>query len=541
MLELGRPLHVYDLDKLAGGIDVRFGRKGERVKLLNDMTVDVDESVLCITDRSGVIGLGGIMGGDSTKADSATRNILIESAFFYPEAVAGRARRYNFASDASHRFERGVDFDNNVAGIERATRLILDICGGEPGPTVDTVAKLPERRPVRMRVARAHKIIGVPVPAAEMADIFGRLGLAHAREDSGEVFVVTPPSFRFDIEIEEDLVEEVARVHGFERIPARPPRAPVAMRPQREAHRSPHALRQRLADADYHEVINFGFVDPQWEADFAGEARPIRVLNPIASQLAVMRTTLFGSLVANVAYNLGRKLPRIRVFELGRVYLRDPAAKEGALDVAGVRQPMRVGAIAYGPALEEQWGVPARNADFYDVKADVEALLAPRVARYASAQHPALHPGRSARVLLDGAPIGWVGELHPRWQQKYGLPLPGALFELDLEALGRVELPRYREVSKFPPVIRDLAIVVDEGLPAAALLEEMGRFRPAGVQKIRLFDFYRGKGVERGKKSLAFRVVMQDTARTLTDAEADAAMAQLTKLLAAKFGAKLRT
>jgi phenylalanyl-tRNA synthetase beta chain len=540
MLELGRPLHVYDLDKLAGGIDVRFGRKGERLKLLNDMTVGVDETVLCITDRSGPIGLGGVMGGDTTKAELTTRNIFLESAFFYPDAVAGRARRYNFASDASHRFERGVDFDNNVTGIERATRLILDICGGEPGPTVDTVAKLPERKPVRMRVARAHKIIGVPVPAAEIADIFGRLGLAHARD--GEAFVVTPPSFRFDIEIEEDLVEEVARVHGFDRIPARPPRAPVAMRPQREAQRSRHALRQRLADADYHEAINFSFVDPQWEADFSGEANPIRVLNPIASQLAVMRSTLFGSLVANVAYNLARKAPRIRVFELGRVYLRDPSVKEGEEDVAGIRQPTRLGAIAYGPALEEQWGLPdKRPADFFDVKADMEALLAPRVAGYEAASHPALHPGRSARVTLKGTPIGWLGELHPRWQQKYGLPLPAALFELDVQALGQVDLPRYREVSKYPPVIRDRAMEFDESLPAAQILEEIERNRPPVVQEIRLFDFYRGKGVQSGKKSLAFRVVMQDTARTLTDAEADAAMAQLTELLSAKFGAKLRT
>jgi phenylalanyl-tRNA synthetase beta chain len=542
MLELGRPLHVYDLDKLAGGIDVRFGRKGERVKLLNDMTVDVDESVLCITDRSGPVGLGGIMGGDSTKADSATRNIFLESAFFYPDAVAGRARRYNFASDASHRFERGVDFENNVAGIERATRLILDICGGEPGPTVDTVAKLPDRHPVRMRVARAHKIIGVPVPAAEMADIFTRLGLAHVRDGAqGEAFVVTPPSFRFDIEIEEDLVEEVARVHGFDRIPAQPPRAPAVMRALPEAYRSPHVLRQRLADADYQEAINFGFVDPKWEADFAGEGNPIKVLNPIASHLAVMRTTLIGSLVANVAYNLGRKLPRIRIFEVGRVYLRDPSAKEGDQDVAGIRQPSRIGAVAYGPAFEEQWGIPVRNVDFYDLKADLEALLAPRSPDYEAAPHPALHPGRSARVTLEGAAIGWLGELHPRWQQKYGLPSPAALFELDLGALGKVDLPRYREISKYPPVVRDVAVVVDDSLPAGSLLKEMNRFCPPGVQEIRLFDFYRGKGVERGKKSLAFRVVMQDTARTLTDAEADAAMAQLTELLAAKFGAKLRT
>jgi phenylalanyl-tRNA synthetase beta chain len=480
------------------------------------------------------------MGGDSTKAELATRNIFLESAFFYPDVIAGRARRYNFTSDASHRFERGVDFDNNVAGIERATRLILDICGGEPGPTVDTVAKLPERKPVRMRVARAHKVLGVPVPAAEIADIFSRLGLAHTRE--GDAFVVTPPSFRFDIEIEEDLIEEVARVHGFDRIPARPPRAPVAMRPQREAHRSRHALRRRLADADYREAINFSFVDPQWETDFAAETNPIRVLNPIASHLAVMRTTLIGSLVATVAYNVARKAPRVRIFEMGRVYLRDPAAREGEADVAGVRQPMRVAAIAYGSALEEQWGVPdKRSADFYDAKADVEALLAPKVARYEAAAHPALHPGRSARVILDEAPIGWVGELHPRWQQKYGLPSPAALFELDLEALGRVDLPRYREVSKYPPVIRDRAMEFDEALPAARILQEMERNRPPVVKEIRLFDFYRGKGVEGGRKSLAFRVVMQDTARTLTDAEADTAMAQLTELLAAKFGAKLRT
>src|SRR5882672_7048557 len=325
MLELGRPLHVYDLDKLEGGIEVRFGKAGERLKLLNEVTVEVDDAVLCITDGSGPIGLAGVMGGDSTKAELDTRHIFLESAFFYPEAVAGRARRYNLSSDAAHRFERGVDFSNCVDGIERATSLITEICGGEPGPTVDVVAGLPKRSPVRMRVTRAHKVIGVPVSAGDMADIFNRLGLAYARETgrAGDTFVVTPPSFRFDIEIEEDLIEEVARVYGFERIPARPPHAPLTMRPQREGHRSPHALRQRLADADYQEVINFGFVDPQWEADFAGEANPIRVLNPIASHLAVMRTTLIGSLVSNVGYNVARKAPRVRIFEMGRVYLRD--------------------------------------------------------------------------------------------------------------------------------------------------------------------------------------------------------------------------
>jgi phenylalanyl-tRNA synthetase beta chain len=313
------------------------------------------------------------------------------------------------------------------------------------------------------------------------------------------------------------------------------------MRSQREGHRSPHALRQQLAESDYQEVINFGFVDPQWETDFAGEANAIRVVNPIANHLAVMRTTLIGGLVSNVRSNLSRKLGRIRVFELGRVFLRDPAAKDGNLEVAGVRQPTRVGALAYGPALEEQWGVSDRNVDFFDVKADVESLLAPRVAKFERATHPALHPGRAARVLVEGREIGWLGELHPRWQQKYELPLAPVLFELDVEALSQVALSRYREVSKFPPIVRDLAMEFDEDLSSAEIWEELTRNRPPLVQEIRLFDVFRGGNLGQGRKSLAFRVVMQDTARTLTDADADAAMAQLRGLLSAKFGAKLRT
>ncbi|OFZ90611.1 MAG: phenylalanine--tRNA ligase subunit beta [Betaproteobacteria bacterium RBG_16_64_18] len=544
MLELGRPLHVYDLDKVRGGIDVRFGRKGESVKLLNEQTVAVDEDVLCITDDSGPIGLAGIMGGEGTKADLETRHVFLESAFFFPNVIAGRSRRYNFSSDAAHRFERGVDFDNNVAGIERATRLILDICGGQAGPVEDLVARLPERRPVMLRVARAHKVIGVVVPADEISDIFHRLGFESAREGAGanEVFVVTPPSFRFDIEIEEDLIEEVARVHGFERIPAHPPAAPALMRAEPERRRSLHDVRHQLAASDYHEVINFSFVEEAWEADFAGNADPIRLLNPIASQLAVMRSSLIGSLVANLRHNLNRKIARIRVFEIGRVYLRDPATKDGDRDVAGVRQPVRVGAIACGPALDEQWGERARAVDFFDIKGDLEALLAPLRARFEPAvhPHPALHPGRAARVMLGGTPIGWVGELHPRWQQKYELSAAPVLFELDAAPILALELPRYSEVSRFPPVVRDLAVVVSESAPAQALLDELEASRPAVVQDIRLFDVYQGKGIPAGQKSLAFRVVMQDTAKTLTDGEADAAMAQLIRSLAAKFGARLR-
>lgn len=539
MLELGRPLHVYDLDKLQGGIDVRFGRQGERLKLLNEQSVDVDETVLCITDASGPIGLAGIMGGDSTKAETDSRNIFLESAFFFPDAIAGRTRRYNFASDAAHRFERGVDFDNNVAGIERATELILAICGGEPGPTVDEVARLPERKPVHLRSARAAKVLGIGVSDAEIAAIFSRLGLASASTADG--FDVTPPSYRFDIAIEEDLIEEIARIHGYERIPANQPRARAAMLPQREALRPLMRVKEEIAARDYQEVINFSFVEADWERDFCGNDAPLKLLNPISSQLSVMRSGLAGSLVANVRYNLNRKQGRVRVFELGRVFRADESVEDGPLTVAGIAQPLKLAAIAYGPAYPEQWGLAERKVDFYDVKGDIESLFASGATGFERTSHPALHPGRAATVLLDGKPIGWLGELHPRWQQKYELPQAPVLFELDLDALLAVPLPVYRGVSKFPPVIRDLAVVVDEAVPAEALLEAMQSSGPAVVQDLWLFDLYRGKGIDAGKKSLAFRVVMQDTSKTLTDAEAEAAMAQLLQLLAKRVSAKLRT
>ncbi len=543
MLELGRPLHVYDADKLKGPIDVRWGHKGEKVLLLNEQTVQVDENVLCITDESGVIGLAGIMGGETTKADEGTRNVFLESAFFYPDAIAGRARRYGFASDASHRFERGVDFDNNVDGIERATQLILDLCGGEPGPTEDLVARLPERKPVRMRVARAQKVIGIPVSAEEIAGVFKKLGLPFKRNDG--VFEIQPPSYRFDLEIEEDLIEEVARIHGFERIEAHPPRAAAIMLPAPETRRSVHELRERLAAAEYREVINFSFVEPAWEADFAGEANPIRLLNPINKEQSVMRTSLVGSLVANLRYNHARKLPRIRVFEAGRVFLRDPAAKDGPLSVAGIRQPVRIGAAAFGPALEEQWGAQQRPVDFYDMKADVEALAAPAKARFEPAAHPAFHPGRSARVRVGDQPAGWIGELHPKWQHKYELPQPAMLFELDAEALLGVPMPQFQPPSKYPPVVRDIALVVPAGVAAQALLDaieaSISSEIPAFVREVRIFDVYQGSGLPKGAKSLAFRVVMQHTERTLTDAEADAARDALVVLLGREFSATLRT
>jgi phenylalanyl-tRNA synthetase beta chain len=542
MLELGRPSHIFDRDKVKGGLVVRWGRKGEKVLLLNGQEVEVDEAVGVICDDHGVEALAGIMGGDPTAVSDATRCIYIEAAFWWPAAIAGRSRRFNFTTDAGHRFERGVDFATTVEHIERITALVLEICGGEPGPIDDAITRLPERKPVRMRVARAQKVIGVDVPADEIARIFGRLGFQHRREASGaeETFVVTPPSYRFDIEIEEDLIEEVARLHGFDNIPAEPPVAPAVMHAPREAERSLHQLRARVAASGYEEVVNYSFVEEAWEQDFAGNANPIRLLNPIASQLAVMRTTLIGGLVANIRYNVNRKLARIRVFEVGRVFLRAPGTPDGELEVAGIRQPVRVGGAAFGPAYEEQWGIPRRPVDYFDVKGDVEALIAPRAARFVHATHPALHPGRSARIELDGTAIGWIGEVHPQWQQKYELPAAPIVFELDATPLTRLSVPQYEEISKFPAVTRDLSVEVEETAPAHALLEALAAARPGLVREVRLFDLYRGENVARGRKSLAFRVVMQDTARTLTDAEVDAAMADLERLLSTRFGAQRR-
>jgi phenylalanyl-tRNA synthetase beta chain len=332
----------------------------------------------------------------------------------------------------------------------------------------------------------------------------------------------------------------VARIHGFERIAAHPPRVAAGLLRTPEASRTQHALRERLAAADYREVINFSFVEPAWEDDLAGEKNPIRLLNPIASQQSVMRTSLMGSLINVMKENHFRKVPRIRVFELGRVFLRDAAASAGPLSVPGVRQPLRVAAAAFGPAIDEQWGVETRAVDIFDVKADLEQVCFPLRPRYDAAAHPAFHPGRSARVLLEGKPAGWLGELHPMWQRKYELPQPAILFELEVAALERLPLPCFVPLSRFPQVVRDMALVVDSAVPAEALLAAIKAEKPPIVREVRLFDLYQGPNLPPGTKSLAFRVVMQDTERTLTDAEADAARNALVALLGTKFSATLR-
>jgi phenylalanyl-tRNA synthetase beta chain len=547
MLELGRPSHVFDLDKIHGGIEVRWGRRGESLKLLNGNTVELDEAVGVIADDRQVESLAGIMGGDSTAVTLDTTNVYLEAAFWWPDSIRGRARKYNFSTDAAHRFERGVDYETTAQHIERITRLILDICGGEAGPVDDQIVNLPQRTPVTMRVARAQRVIGVAIEADDMARIFTRLGLEY--EFDGEIFVVTPPSYRFDIEIEEDLIEEVARIYGFEKIPARPPIAANEMRATNETRRSIHTLRHALAARDYAETVNFSFVDESWERDFAGNAAPVRVLNPIASQMSVMRTTLFGSLINVLRHNLNRRADRVRVFEAGRVFLRDASVSASEMTVEGYAQPKRIGALAYGPAADEQWGLATRAVDFFDVKADVEALFAPRIARFVKAEHPALHPGRSARIELDGRCVGWIGELHPRWMQQYDLPHAPILFEIDAEALMARALPTPTDVSKYPPVRRDIAVVVDQNVEVQALLDEMhGALSEDAckyVQRVALFDEFRAKsstsgGMAAHEKSLAFRVTLQDAGGTLQDETVDLAVKTLVDRLARVYGARLR-
>jgi phenylalanyl-tRNA synthetase beta chain len=542
MLELGQPLHAFDNRALEGTIIVRTARRGERLKVLNGREIDLLPDLLLIADEKKPLALGGVMGGDASGVTDSTTEVFLEAAWFNPSSVAGRARRLQLTSDAAFRFERGVDFAGVREAMERATRYLLDICGGEAGPVSEARATLPGRRPILMRTARAAKIVGVGFTDDQIAALLRQLRLPYERRP-GE-FTVTPPSHRFDLEIEEDIVEEVARLYGYDNVPSTPPRAELAILPLPEGTRSLRGLKRVLVERGYFEVVNFSFVETQWERDFCGNSEPIALQNPIAAQFDVMRSSLVGSLVATLRFNLARKTERVRVFEAGRCYLRsdtpvDPG--DPARAVAGYFQPLRIAGIAYGPAFPEQWGVSTKTVDFYDLKGDVEALAAPHAVGFAPGSHPSFHPGRSAVVTLGGRTIGWLGELHPRWQQKYELPGPVVLFELEVQALTEGVMPRYQEISRFPPVIRDRAVVVDEGVPAGALLGEMERARTPLVHEIRLFDVFRGASIGQGKKSLAFRVVMQDTAKTLTDAEADAAMARLTELLSAKFGAKLRT
>jgi len=556
MLEMGQPTHVFDIDKLNGDITVRWAKAGETLELLNGQIVTLQgpdsagrlQDAGVVADQSGPVALAGIMGGNHCAVSDGTKNIYVEAAYWLPSAIQGRARRFNFSTDAAHRFERGVDPQNTVNCLDYLSSLILEVCGGQAGPIDDQVLNIPERKPVKMRLARAEKVIGIPLTNEVVTDVFKRLGFEFKQE--GDVYVVTPPSYRFDIEIEEDLIEEVARMYGFENIPDLPPVASLKMSAKAEAKRGIHLLRQRLALQGYQEAVNFGFTDFESEQRLTGATQKdvIAVLNPIASQYGVMRSTLWGGLLSNLKSNLNRGAGRVRLFETGRVFSRNAEIQEEAGKVAGFHQPQKIGGLAYGSFVPEQWANATRAVDFFDVKGDLERVLDPLHFVTEAAQHPALHPGRSAKVFLiadkNRIEVGMIGELHPGLQQAYELPQAPVLFELDLDSIRNIGLPVPEELSKLPAVQRDLAVVVKQSVSAQALLDAMTASKQNFVRNIELFDEFKPKAgsssMADDEKSLAFRVTLLNPQETLQDPQIDAVMAALLGSVEKKCAARLR-
>lgn len=549
MFELGRPSHIFDLDKIHGGLDVRWGKPGERLKLLNGNTVSVDGKVGVIADDVQVESLAGIMGGDATSVTDATQHIYVEAAFWWPKSIAGRSRRFNFSTDAGHRFERGVDPQLTVEHIERLSQLIIDICGTPStscGPVDDQQPHMPVPRSVSVRVARAIKVIGMPLTQVQCADALKRLGLTVTQTDG--VLTLMPPSYRFDLQIEEDLIEEIARMVGYDNLPHTPPLAPITAKIRTEAARGPFAVRRSLAALGYQETINFSFVEESWEHGLAGNPNPIKLLNPIASQMSVMRSSLLGSLLQVMKFNQARKHSRVRVFELGRVFLRDSTVKSTDATVEGFDQPMRVAGLASGNVDALQWGRKEQLVDFFDVKGDVEALLAPLQAEFAPGNHPAMHPGRCAQVVLNGKAIGFVGELHPQWRQQFELTQAPILFELDLDAVLQRKVAKFKPVAKLQPVQRDIAVVVPDDVTHAALMAAIWRAPTAGLLRdAQLFDVYRPKlandavSVENAKdRSLAVRLTLNSEEATLSEEQIESAVKAIVDQLTASLGARQR-
>jgi phenylalanyl-tRNA synthetase beta chain len=577
MFELGRPSHIFDLDKIHGGLQVRWAKDGESLKLLNGNTVTLEEKfgakVGVIADDTAVESLAGIMGGDATAVSASTHNIYIEAAFWYPSAIAGRSRRFNFSTDAGHRFERGVDPSSTLAHIERITELVLQICGTAAttvGALDDHQPNVPAIQNVALRASRASKVIGMTLSKADCLQALSSLGLQVADDaNDADALIVTPPAYRFDLQIEEDLIEEVVRTLGYDNLATTKPLAPTSPKLQPETQRSAFAVRRQLAGLGYQETINFSFVEERWERELAGNDQPIRLQNPITSQMNVMRSSLIGSLLAVQKYNQDRKATNVRVFEVGRVFLRDDAAVDTDRTVKGLHQPMRVAGLASGDAQPTSWSTKASPADFYDVKADVEEILAPlsvvfRPASQAQSQSQdgkhhsisaaALHPGRSARIDLRAADgtlreVGIIGELHPKWKQSYGLSAAPVLFELDWAAVLAHPMPIVAPVPKVPFVQRDVAVVVKESVTHAQLMSAVmaapQEAAHAGLLRTAvLFDVYRPKAgdvsLAANEKSLAVRLTLGSDDQTLQDAQIESVVSHILAELTAQLQARLR-
>jgi len=542
MLELGQPMHGYDLAKLNGEVRARFGREGEKITLLDGKTVDVQHDVLLIADDAGPIGIAGIMGGERTSVSAETTDVFFEAAYFAPDAITGRGKRWGLTTDASQRFERGVDPSHQERAIERATALLLEIAGGQAGPVSvrESDGHLPARPAVGLRRKQLARLLGIGFEDARVRTCLE--GLQMRVESTQDGWRVTPPAHRFDIAIEADLIEEVARIVGYQAIPEAD--APVPQRfgdlpTQRPSER---ALLETLALRGYQEAITYAFVDPQLQERLFPEVAGVPLANAIASDLSVMRVSLWPGLLKAALENQRRQQDRIRLFEHGARFLAT-----GKPGLAATREIDTLAGIACGRRLPEQWGLPRdmrEPVDFFDVKADVAALLAPTGAQAEFTFEPAalscLHPGRAARLVRKGAPVGWLGELHPFLVKALEFTYAPVLFELDIEAALAVELPAYREISRYPQVRRDLAVVLDESVALSNLTERVTSTASSLLRDLRVFDVYRGPGVEAGRKSVALGLIFQDISRTLTEDDVAALMAAVVADLRVSLNAKIR-
>lgn len=536
LLELGQPLHAYDRAQLEGDFVVRWAQRGETLELISGQTVKLDEDVLVVADAARPLALAGVMGGAASAVTATTVDIVLESAFFTPAAVAGRARRFGLHTDAALRFERGVDFSGQVRALERAAQLLLEIAGGSPGPVreVRLTGELPQRAAVRLRSERLARVLGVKLDSTAVTEFLQRLGLAVVAAADG--WDVTPPPARFDIAIEEDLIEEVARLHGYARVPAFPQPAPMRLAEVTETRLSPWQLRATLASRGYLEVVSYSFVDPAAQELLLGGAPETRLENPLAGDMAVMRRSLLPGLLGVLDANRKRQQERLRIFEYGVTF------RHGGTELT---EATSLGGLVWGDAAAQHWsGADARRTDIFDIKADLDALAQQSGLgiglNYVKAEHVALRPGRTARIERDGTVLGWLGELHPRICQARGLTVAPVVFELDAAALRQAAPPRYSPVSRFPSVRRDLAVVIADEVPASALVSAAREFGGALVRDVIVFDVYTGDAIEKGLKSVALGLILQETSSTLTEPEIDRVVHSVVAGFSERFNASIR-
>lgn len=534
LLELGQPMHAFDLAKLQGSIVVRQAKENEELTLLNEQTVKLRSDTLVIADESRALAIAGVMGGQGSGVTSDTQDIFLESAFFAPLAVAGKARSYGLHTDSSHRFERGVDPALQAEAIERATRLLLDIAGGEAGPLIDIASAehLPKAAAITLREARISKLLGITLAASEIEDILTRLGMTINRCEGG--WQVLAPSWRFDIAIEVDLIEELARIHGYDNFPKTTPQAALRLTPQREIANEGR-IKRLLVDMGWQEAITMSFVEPGLLAQFDPASTPLALANPISADLSVMRTTLWAGLTKVLQHNQNRQQPRVRLFETGLRFVLTPD---------GLVQQRVLAGVACGTVLPELWSHSKKTLDFFDIKGNIESLIAllgasDRVS-FNAAEHPALHPGQTAEIATKEDRLGWIGRMHPQLESQLGLTGPVYLFEICLENLPAGKLPRASELSRFPEVRRDLALLADRHIAASVVLDIAKQAAGEQLQDCRLFDVYEGQGMAEGKRSLAVGLVWQHTERTLQEEEVQAWVDAVLAQLKEKLGITLR-